>query len=317
MKVLHITNNYPTQENPVFGIFVKEQIDSLYDVNVESEVFFINGRELGKKAYFTAIFELNILLKNKDYDILHCHHSFSAVILLLTFRFSGHKKILSYQNDPDKEGGGGLYKIMSFFMNGIILKNFKNPFLTKKTFYLPNGVDLNFFKPSNQLKSKLALNLNPDKDYVLFMDSYKRRSQKRIDRFNKVIEILKGDLEYKNVEPLILTNTPRKEIPTYLSASSLHIITSDFEGSPNSVKECLACDTQVVSTPVGNVKDLIGDIPGCFISNNFDPVELANLAAKALLIKSFSGRKYISKKELDISTVAKKLKSIYEEIIYE
>lgn len=48
MKVLHITNNYPTEKFPIFGIFVKEQIDSLTELGVENEVFFIKGREKGK-----------------------------------------------------------------------------------------------------------------------------------------------------------------------------------------------------------------------------------------------------------------------------
>lgn len=56
MKILHITNNYPTQNHPIFGIFVKEQIDSLSNQCLENDVFFINGREKGKLEYFKSIF---------------------------------------------------------------------------------------------------------------------------------------------------------------------------------------------------------------------------------------------------------------------
>mgnify|MGYP006442447535 FL=1 len=147
------------------------------------------------------------------------------------------------------------------------------------------------------------------------MDSYKRRAQKRIDRFNEVIRILRGDLQQYNIEPLILTNTSRNQIPLYLSAASLHIISSDFEGSPNSVKECLACNTKVVSTPVGNVEDLIGDVPSCYISKTFEPKELASLALKALNAQDFDGRSCIFYKQLDTKNVAKKLIRIYKELI--
>ena len=55
MKVLHITNNYPTKNFPIFGIFVKEQIESLNAEGVSSEVFFMNTREKGKEEYFYSL----------------------------------------------------------------------------------------------------------------------------------------------------------------------------------------------------------------------------------------------------------------------
>ena len=58
MKVLHITNNYPTAKFPVFGIFVKEQIESLSSEGIESDIFFVNGRENGKIAYLERLRDL-------------------------------------------------------------------------------------------------------------------------------------------------------------------------------------------------------------------------------------------------------------------
>jgi teichuronic acid biosynthesis glycosyltransferase TuaC len=316
MKVLHITNNYPTKTHPVFGIFVKEQIDSLLDLDVENEIFFINGRELGRKAYWKAIKELRKKLKNSKYDLLHCHHSFSTIILFLTFRFFKFKKIVSYQNPPEREGGKFLFWIVNFFFNAIIIKS--NPdFLLKndKVFYLPNGVNTNFFKPKDVEESLEKLCLDSNKKYILFMDSYKRRTQKRVDRFNEVINILLKNGNPHNIEPLILTNTDRSFIPSYMSISALHLLTSDFEGSPNSVKESLACNTPVVSCPVGNVEDLIGDVEGCYVSVSFKPRELAELVLKCLEKENFMGRDKLLSKKLDINSVALNLKAIYKSMI--
>ena len=55
MKVLHITNNYPTPNLPIFGIFVKEQIESLSKLNIDCDIFFINGREKGNFEYLKSI----------------------------------------------------------------------------------------------------------------------------------------------------------------------------------------------------------------------------------------------------------------------
>ena len=162
MKVLHITNNYPTTKYPIFGIFVKEQIDSLSFEGVENEVFFINGREIGKNAYFNGLRALRGKLRNDDYDILHCHHVFSAVLLLFTFRFYKSKRIVSYQNPPEKEGGIILFKIIKLFFNGVILKNAKSN--NNKIFYLPNGTNIDFFKNYSKEESKRKLNLDENKN---------------------------------------------------------------------------------------------------------------------------------------------------------
>jgi len=315
MKVLHITNNYPTSQFPIYGIFVKEQIDSLNEVGIENEIFFINGREEGKTAYINGIKKLRKKLINNNYDILHCHHAFSALILILTFHFFKCKKIISYQNDPEREGGLILFHIIYSIFNGIIFKNNTKRVKLKKIYYLPNGVNTNFFKPEDKDSCKTQLNLDKDSNFVLFLDSNNRRTQKRIDRFNKTISLLQKNGNVYNIQPLVLTNTKRDLVPLYMNASALHLLTSDFEGSPNSIKECLACDIPVVSTPVGNVADLIGDIKGCYISKSFEPEELAKLVLLAIKCDDFKGRNNLLDKKLDIKSVAVKLHAIYNNLI--
>ncbi|MDC3105177.1 glycosyltransferase [bacterium] len=316
MRILHITNNFPTKQYPVFGIFVKEQIESLTNLDIDNEIFFINGREYGWKAYWIAIKQLRKKLKNANYDVLHCHHAFTTIILFLTFRFVNFKKIISYQNPPKKEGGSFLYHLLTIFFDGIIVKHDpKLPHKNNKVFYLPNGVNTNFFKPQNIKDSLSKLGLLSTKKYILFMDSYMRRKQKRVDRFNEVIKILCKNGNPYNIEPLILTNTKRSLVPLYMSLSSLHLLTSDFEGSPNSIKECLACNTPVVTCPVGNVKDLIEDVEGCFISKSYEAEELARLVLKCLQRDSFNGRDKLLSKKLDINSIALKLLGIYKKII--
>ena len=55
MKVLHITTNYPTEEFPIFGIFVKEQIESLQKLGVDNDVFYCDGKNKGFRKYITYV----------------------------------------------------------------------------------------------------------------------------------------------------------------------------------------------------------------------------------------------------------------------
>lgn len=317
MKVLHITANYPTPEHPVFGIFVKEQVESLRNEGVECDVFFSNGKEEGgMKAHRASIKKVRKLLRENHFDVIHCHHSISGLILLLAGGTVGHKCVVSYQNDPTREFGGmRLFRLLYATFDRIIIKNTTDLLTKKKTVYLPNGTNAEFFRPMdrNTCKEKLGWDLN--KHYILYMDSNKgTRTQKRHDRYEEVLELLKKDFD--NVVSVELSNTPREEIPTYMNACNLHLMTSDFEGSPNSVKECLCCNTPVVCTPVGNVPDMMGDIPGCYVTKGFTAEELALCVKKVLTSKEpFNGRELFLSKGFGIKNVAEKLKALYCEML--
>ena len=57
MRVLVVTNMYPTQDMPNFGLFVKEQIDLIKEQDVDVDVLFINGKKKSLN-YIWAIFRL-------------------------------------------------------------------------------------------------------------------------------------------------------------------------------------------------------------------------------------------------------------------
>ena len=113
MKILHITNNYLTKKFPIFGIFVKEQIESLNAEVISTEVFFMNTREKGKEEYFYSLPKLFIKLPTNKFDVVHCHHAFSGFIFFIMGISSFNKKLLSYQATPNIEGGQRLFKINS------------------------------------------------------------------------------------------------------------------------------------------------------------------------------------------------------------
>ncbi len=311
MRILHITNNFPTLNFPIFGIFIKEQIESLNNLGAENEVFFINSREEGKGAYFRSLWKLRRLLKQNRYDIIHCHHSFSGIIFLLSGRWYKARRLLSYQSDPRNEGGLLLFKVLYLFFNRIILKNKPKNESRLKIVHLPNGVNTSFFVPMDKNQCKEKLGLDKSKRYILFMDSYNRRPCKRIDRYSETLSILREKYRHDDLEPLVLTNTARNLIPAYINASDLHLLTSDFEGSPNSVKECMACNVPVVSTPVGNVSDLLKNVEGSFVSNSFSSEELAELSDRSLRHGLVVSRDSLARKGLNIEIVAQKLLNLY------
>ena len=318
MKVLHITNNYPTLNLPIFGIFVKEQIESLNKLNINNDILFINGRENGRLEYFKSILRIRKKLKNKEYDLIHCHHALSSLCLILSGKSKRNKVLVSFQNDPIDELGNMIFKFIKSFTHGWLFKNNSNLIIDKYSFYLPNGVNVGLFKLMDKALARKELKLGFNKIYILFVSSNFVRKQKRYDRFNETLTMLREEYNYKNIEEIKLINNIRKEIPIYFNAVDLHLLTSDFEGSPNSVKESMACNTPIVSTNVGNVLGLLNNVNNSYVAKEKTPKELARLVDCVLKNKDEmenNSREELMKLKLDIDSVALKLIDIYKTII--
>lgn len=323
MKVLQVTTNYPTKSNPIFGIFMKEQVESLEPLGVENTIFFSNGSEnnVGKKGggkwvHIRSIFKLTWHLLTHKYDLVHCHSALSGMILLLSGGAFFKKCVISFQNDPDKEGDKKYFKILYPFFNKVIVKKPTSYSSWKKVVYLPNGCNSDFFKPLDKDVCKQKLGLDLSKRYILFVDSNRsrNRTQKRKDRFNEAMDILRTKYGHNDIEELVMIGVARNDVPTWMNACDLHLLSSDQEGSPNSVKECLFCGVPVVATNVGNVVDLLEDIPASYVSDEFTGESLANSVNKTLKanISSSEIREAIMKKGLDIASVAQKLHNEYK-----
>ena len=316
MKVLHVTTNYPTPEFPIFGIFVKEQIESLQKIGMECDVFYCDGKNRGFKQYITYLPTLWWRITTGHYDVIHCHHTLSAIITCLTGWPFIKKCILSYQNDPSREWGDKVFRFMHLVFNAIIFKNKSEYMKYSHTNYLPNGCNQDFFCPMDKGVCRKDLGWDVNKKYVIYMDSNKGvRTQKRRDRFDETLEILRQKYGY-DVEIVVMRNVKRELIPTYMNAADLHMISSDFEGSPNSVKECMCCNTPVVSTNVGNVEEMIGDIEGAYVVKEFTAEALAEACDKVFKSATpFIGRDKFLAKGYGMATVAQKLKALYESIL--
>ncbi len=110
-----------------------------------------------------------------------------------------------------------------------------------------------------------------------------------------------------------LRGVPHEEVPTWLNASDVVLLTSLHEGSPNIVKEALACNIPVVSVDVGDVRERIQGIEGCYLA----VPEPRDLAAKLQMVHAGSRRvvSRVKMQELSLERVALQLKEFYSEVL--
>ena len=97
----------------------------------------------------------------------------------------------------------------------------------------------------------------------------------------------------------------------YINACDVVLLTSEFESSPMIVKEALCCDVPVVSTEIGDVRHLFGNLRGCFICQP-EPKEIASALSRACGLGSIDGRAHPDNSGLEEEAVGEEIMSVHE-----
>ena len=174
---------------------------------------------------------------------------------------------------------------------------------------IPNGVDLSVFKPMNKNRCLEKVRWDKNKKHILFAAN-PNRLEKNFMLANNAFEALNRN----DIELHTMINIDHKMVPYYMNAADVVILTSLWEGSPNVIKEAMACNRPIVSTDVGDVRNIVDKTNGCYICTN-NSNDISQKISFALNFKETNGRLNIS--HLDKNEVAKKIGNIYKKIISE
>ncbi len=313
MKVLFISSG-----NSKAGIspIIKNQGESLRKQGVELEYFTIKGK--GIKGYLKNIKPLKQFLKQNQFDIVHAHYSLVALVAIL----AGAKPIVvSFMGDDvlgsqRDDGSFMLYgkfivsvsKIVNRLVSFSIVKSKEMQDKMPNAEIIANGVDFNKYKPLDKKFSCKKINKDEKSNYILF-PANPNRQEKNYNLFQNAVSLINKEF----IETMYYDNTPNEYTPFYYNAASVVVLTSYHEGSPNVIKEAMACNIPIVSTDVGDVREVIGKTKACYITS-FEPEDVADKIKKALAFgKRTTGREDI--KHLESSVVAKRIIAIYKKVL--
>ncbi len=266
MRVLVLTNMYPTSEQPAFGTFVKEQVDALEQAGIEIDVLFINGRE-HMFNYLGGVFRLWRMLLKRRYDVIHAHYAMSGFVARLQFLCP---VVVTYHGSELADYAPAWLKFPArygtLFFERIIVVNQQQKDVIfrhgKKVSVIPCGVDFNLFRPMSMAEARAALNLPPDIPLVLWVGD-RSRYEKRFELMEAAMEILRT--RCPEAELVLVSNQPHAVMPLYMNACDVLALTSLAEGSPMVIKEAMACNLPVVSTRVGDVPEIVAGVDGCYL----------------------------------------------------
>jgi len=163
---------------------------------------------------------------------------------------------------------------------------------------------------------KTAQNLlgwNNEKQHILFGSN-----TNRFEKNFTLAQLAINKLENKDLEIHALYKVQPEVVPLWLNSSDIVMLTSLWEGSPNVIKEAMACSKPIVATDVGDVKWLLGDEPGHYLCK-FEEEDVADKIKSALAFskehRCTNGRKRLIELGLDDNLIAQRLINIYTETL--
>jgi len=307
MKVLIVCSgnakNFSLQINKAF---VYDQIETIKktDPTIEFGYFFIEGK--GLKGYLQNLKPLKSEIKKGNYNFIHAHCGDSVLLASL-------QRIIPvigtyHGSDLNKKTNRFLSNIANILSKRSIVvspKLHKKLWFNKQVYSIPCGVDFDLFYPENQQEVRKLLNIPLDKTMVLFSSAF-TRPVKNYDLAEKAIRLLNK----KNLIVIELKGFKRNKIRDLMNSADIALMTSFSEGSPQFIKEAMACNIPIVSTDVGDVKDNVEDTEGCFITS-FEIEDVSYKIEKAILFnRRTNGRESIS--FLDNKIISKKIIDIYK-----
>jgi glycosyltransferase involved in cell wall biosynthesis len=321
MKVLIITSEWPGSVFDISGIHVVNQVKKLRELKVDVSVFNFYGRK-NPLCYLKAILDFK-RLPLCQYDVIHAHHGQSGLVALsqnflpviVTFHGS------DLQGIRDLDGHVTLSGYMLRFLSRWVASHANRIILvaphlvrylpaTSSYQIVPVGIDLHLFRPLPMMDARVALELPLDSRLVLFVGN-PARTEKRFWLAQKVMESLSGSLHARLV---VANNVPSEQMPLYMNACNVLLLTSSSEGSPSVVKEALACNIPIVSTDVGDVRQRVEAINGCIVCADDQPESLAKALSEVLQNDArIQGREMVL--DMDEDLVSKKIIDIYERVI--
>jgi len=270
--VLMITNMWPHAENPAYGIFVKRQVESLQAAGLDCEVRLIAGYR-SRWAYAreaVRMFARNFSRRRPR--VVHGHGGETALVARLYLRAP---VIVSYCGDdllgtPRADGSltrasrvrRAVLRHHARLLTATVTKSREMERALpararRRNEVIPNGVDRALFRPLAGEGARAELGWSPSERIALFA------ADPRVERKRFPLAEQAGRAAESEVGPIRLHvswGTPPAQMPRLMAAADCLLLTSAIEGSPNVVKEAVSCGLPVVSTPVGDVAEILRDV---------------------------------------------------------
>ncbi|NPA35435.1 MAG: glycosyltransferase [Chlorobi bacterium] len=284
---------------------VRVQAEGLKNSGVEVDFYEIKGN--GIIGYLSNVIPLKKHIDNTDYDVVHAHYGFSGIVATL----AGANPLLVTIMGSELYLNRMFRTVVVYFIrnvwDNVIVQSesMKTEVGNNNVIILQNGIDILKFKNVDVQEAKRRTEFNHGK-HIVWAASPERR-EKNFSLAKKAVDLLGEEFTLDAVY-----GKPHDEMPYYFKAADALLLTSKWEGSPIVVKEALAAGLPVVSVDVGDVKELLENIEGCYVTSE-SPVDIGNALQMAVEYKNKIEINSVLDR-FEISFISERLKDVYRSI---
>ena len=294
-------------KNGHYAPFITEQVEAVEKQGVECNYFGVDGK--GIIGYLRQIPKLRKAIREFRPNVIHAHYGLCGLLANYQRRIP---VVTTYHgsdiNDP---------KVLLLSKRSIHRSRF-NIFVSQKNVdiarprkdfaLIPCGINLEDYPIIDKAAARRQMRLSPSGKYVLFAGAF--------DNPVKNAPLAKAAMALvQEAELLELKGFSRSQVAILMQAADAFLMTSFTEGSPQVIKEALACGCPIVSVDVGDVQERIKGIDGCVISSR-EPESLARSIRNALAYEGrTSGRESIEKNGFSNDFIAARIISVYKRIV--
>lgn len=277
MKILILcSHRYYAPYTDYVAPFIYEQMQGLKQLGCEFRICFVQGG--GLKSYLQAWRCMMHDIAEYQPDIIHAHYGLCCMVANLQRKVP---VVSTYHgSDINNSKTRWISKIAirlsqrNIFVSERLMSLIKRP---KRAIVIPCSVDTTTFYPMDKIECRKQLGMDLEKKYILFSKEF-ADTVKNYPLAKQAVEIMDPQTEL-----LEFYGYTREQVPLLYNAVDLGLMTSFTEGSPQFVKEAVACGCPVVSTDVGDVREVIDGVSNCYLST-YEVDDVVNGMQKALAV---------------------------------
>lgn len=316
MRILFVHSGNAVGGDSTKYTFVSEQGEALQRLGCEVDYFAIMGH--GIIGYLQNIRILRKKIKERKPDVLHAHYGLCGLVANLATRkvpvittYHGSDNNLQYLRHLSK-----INMRLSAWNIFVSKRTVRVAGCTDKSkcSVLPCGILLNDEQLQSKEQARTTLGWGIRERKVLFAGAFNNAVKDSELAFAAMNE-LEG-LGIYDAELVELKGYSRHQVNTLMCAADCLLMTSKTEGSPQVIKEAMACGCPIVCVNVGDVAERMEGVAGCYVAKTREPKEIAALVERALQFKGKTeGRQKIINDGLSQEQVAKQLITLYNKVI--
>ena len=322
MKILIVASD----KGGKFVPFIEEQIAALQQAGMEIIRYGVTGK--GILGYLRELPALRRFIRIERPDLIHAHYGLCGLLANLQRRvpvvttYHGSDinvpKVLRFSKIAMRLSAYNIFVSKRNIAIAISRKRDKAMKRLGKYSLLPCGV--NIPPPWNELQNKLVgqLTLNQWAQSVLSKNEKNVLFAGAFDNAVKDPSLAKEAITVCNspINLIELKGYNRDQVNALMYTCDALLMTSKTEGSPQVIKEAMACGCPIVSVDVGDVAERLSGVEGGYVVPSREPKDIAQAILQAIAYEGkTNGREKIIEMGLSNELVAEQLVEIYKSVL--